>query len=120
MLTSTQREEFEQKGIVRIAGAITKSATDEMLRAVWDCLRNRYQIHRALPDTWPEPEARSTRIEQIDGTHRFLGTRHLLGSVTFDQVGNAVLCSALDELLGLGGWQRPERWGSLLVTFPES
>jgi Phytanoyl-CoA dioxygenase (PhyH) len=120
MLTTAQREDFERNGIVSMPGAITKSAADEMLDKIWDCLRNRYHIHRDVPDTWPEPEARGTRVEQIGGTHRFLGTRHLPGSVTFDQVGNAVLCAALDELLGVGRWQRPERWGSLLVTFPES
>src|SRR6202035_4828695 len=26
----------------------------------------------------------------------------------------------LDDLLGRGNWRRPERWGSLLVTFPPS
>ncbi len=49
-----------------------------------------------------------------------MGTHHLPKSVTFEQVGNAAVCGAIDDLLGRGNWGRPERWGSLLVTFPES
>ena len=40
--------------------------------------------------------------------------------MTFEQVGNTAVCDAVDDLLGRGNWTRPEQWGSLLVTFPES
>lgn len=120
MLTTAQREEFDRSGIVRMRGAVAESAAEEMLQTIWNCLRDRYHIHRDAPDTWPEPEAGDTRMEQTRATHGFVGTHHLPKSVTFEQVGNAVVCGAVDELLGAGRWQRPKRWGSILVTFPES
>jgi Phytanoyl-CoA dioxygenase (PhyH) len=121
MLTDQQRDEFDRFGIVRMPRAITRSATEEMLGIVWNCLRERHHIHRGAPETWPEPQSRSDGgVEQIGGAYRFMGTHHLPKSVTFEQVGNAAVCGALDDLLGSANWQRPERWGSLLVTFPES
>ena len=41
-------------------------------------------------------------------------------SANFAQIGSPAVCEALDDLVGRGNWERPERWGSLLVTFPES
>ena len=121
MLTDEQRDEFDRFGIVRMPNAIAKSAAEEMLGVVWGCLRDRYHIHRGVTETWPEPQGRSDgALEQIGGAHRFLGTHHVPKSVTFEQVGNAAVRGAVDDLLGRGNWQRPERWGSLLVTFPES
>jgi len=121
MLTNQQRDEFDRFGIVRMAGAVAKADAEEMLGIVWDCLRERYHLHRGVPETWPAPISRSDGgVEQIGGAYRFMGTHHVPKSVTFEQVGNAAVCGALDDLIGRGNWQRPERWGSLLVTFPES
>lgn len=99
-------------------GAIEKSVADEMLRTIWNCLRERYHIHRDVPDTWPQPEIRTAM--QISGAHRFTGTHHLPKSVTFAQIGNAIVRGAVDDLLGIGNWQRPDRWGTLLLAFPET
>ena len=121
MLTDEQRDEFDRYGIVRMPGAIAKSDAEVMLGIVWDSLRERHHIHRGAPETWPEPYTGGDQgVEQIGGAYRFMGTHHVPKSVTFEQVGNASVCGALDDLLGRGNWQRPERWGSLLVTFPES
>ena len=121
MLTAEQRDQFERIGLVKMPRAIEQSAAEEMLRSVWEALRERYHIHREAPDTWPEPDASGDlAVEQIGGAHRFLGAHHLPKSVTFEQVGNAAVRGAVDDLLGRGNWQQPERWGSLLVTFPES
>ncbi len=84
MLTAEQLGQFNQSGILRMPGAVTKSAADEMLGTVWDCLRERYHIHRDSLDTWPEPEIRPAM--QISGAHRFTGTHHLPKSVTFEQL----------------------------------
>ena len=121
MLTAEQRDEFDRCGMVRMPGAVAEAAAEEMLRTVWNCLRDRYHIHRGAPDTWPEPQSRGDGgVQQIGGAHRFMGTHHLPKSVTFEQVGNGVVRDAIDDLLGPGNWLPPERWGSLLVTFPES
>ncbi len=72
MLTAEQRDEFDRFGIVRMPGAIAKSAVEEMLGTVWDCLRDRYHIHRGVPETWPEPrgESRSgwSRLAELIGS----------------------------------------------------
>ena len=115
MLTDEQRLEFDRSGLLRLPGAVPRSDADEMLRLVWNCLRDKYRIERNAPDTWPQPG-----VDQIAGAHRFLGTNHLPRTATFEQVGSPIVRAALDDLLGAGEWQRPERWGSLLVTFPES
>ena len=117
MLTAEQRDEFDRFGLVRMPGAVVKAAADEMLATVWDALRDRYHLHRGAPETWPEL---GSGLQQIGGAHRYLGTHHMPKSVTFEQVGNAAVRGAVDDLLGRGNWTPPERWGSLLVTFPES
>lgn len=73
---------------------------------VWENLERRYPFRRNRPETW--------RPQRINGLHA------LDKSVTFEQIGNAKVCRMLDDLLGSGDWQRPARWGSLLVAFPES
>ena len=118
MLTNEQLEEFHERGVVRMPGAVAQSAVEEMLRNVWKCLRERYHIHRGAPDTWPELDDRG--VHQVIGVQRFTGSHHLPKSEKFAAVCNAVVCGALDQILGANRWQRPERWGSLLVAFPES
>jgi phytanoyl-CoA dioxygenase PhyH len=106
MLTSEQREEFDRLGMVRVPGAISPGDAREMCDLVWKSLHRRYQIRRDAPKTW---EARRTT-----------GTHDLPKSVTFEKISSPAICEALDDLLGRGNWERPERWGSLLVAFPES
>ena len=61
MLTAEQRDEFNRCGIVRMPGAIAKSAVEEMLATIWKNLRERYQIHREAPETWPGTRQRRRR-----------------------------------------------------------
>src|SRR5579863_8022776 len=106
MLTTDQQTEFDQSGIVRIHGAIASNDITEMCDRVWDTLYRRHQICRDDSRTW--------------SALRAAGTHDLPKSGTFEQIASLSVCEALDELLGAGKWQRPERWGSLLVAFPES
>jgi len=106
MFTPQQREEFDRVGIVRVPGAIASRDAAKMCDRVWDTLGRRFKIHRDNPNTW--------------GARRVAGFHDLPKSENFEQIGSAAVCEALDNLLGDGNWQRPERWGSLLVTFPES
>ena len=118
MLTAEQLEEFHSSGIVCMRGAVARSAVEEMLRSVWSCLRDRCHIQRDEPDTWPEVD--NLGVNQIIGVSRFTGSRHLPKAENFVQVGTAGIRDALDKIFGASPWQRPDRWGSLLVTFPES
>ncbi len=77
-----------------------------MCDRVWAMLDRRYQIRRDDPDTW--------------GARRVAGFHDLPKSENFEQVASPAVCGALDSLFGAGNWQRPERWASLLITFPES
>jgi hypothetical protein len=106
MLTADQREEFDRSGIVRIPGAIAPSDVNLMCNCVWDALERRYRIRRDDCATW--------KARRVAGFH------DLPKSAAFEQVGSPAVCEALDSQLGCGKWQRPERWGSLLITFPES
>jgi hypothetical protein len=106
MLSIEQREEFERCGMLRLPGAIPAKDTDKMCDSVWSALRRHYDVRRGDPATW--------KALRITGTH------DLPKYDTFAQVGSAQVREALDELLGRGNWEPPERWGSLLVAFPES
>ncbi len=106
MLTAEQRQQFDRAGIVRLTGAIPARDVDAMRERVWQNLERAHQIRRDDPATW-----RGRRVA---------GSRSLDDSATFEQIGSPLVCGALDDLLGAGNWQRPEKWASLLVTFPES
>jgi Phytanoyl-CoA dioxygenase (PhyH) len=106
MLTAEQREEFDRSGIMRLPGAIAPSKLQVMLDFVWDAVERRTDVRRDDLHTWKG--------------QRVMGTQDLPASATFEQIGSAAVCDALDRLFGRRKWQRPERWASMLVTFPES
>src|SRR6266852_7102226 len=106
MLTPEQRDEFRRVGILRLPGAIASRDAKEMCESVWSALRRRYDVRRDAPDTW--------------GARRITGTHDLPKGAAFAQVGSPAVREALDDLLGRRNWEPPERWGSLLVAFPES
>jgi hypothetical protein len=106
MITPEQREEFARVGILRLPGAIAPADAEAMRNCVWSALQKRYFVRSDAPETW--------RALRITGTH------DLPKSVSFAQVGSPAVREALDDLVGRGNWEAPERWGSLLVTFPES
>jgi Phytanoyl-CoA dioxygenase (PhyH) len=106
MLTPAQREEFDQSGIVLVPGAIAQRDIRDMCERVWAALNRRYQIHRDDPGTW--------KARRVAGFH------DLPKSENFEEIGSPVVCAALDNLFEGRNWDRPERWASLLVTFPES
>ena len=106
MLTVEQRVEFDRRGILRLSGAIAPRDTEAMCNSVWNALLRHYDIRRDAPDTW--------NAQRITGTH------DLPKSETFAQVGSPQVREALDDLLGRRNWEAPERWGSILVAFPES
>ena len=106
MLTPQQLEEFNRRGIVHVPGAIPRADAEAMCACVWDNLSRRYPFRRDTPKTWT--------------AKRVMGLHALDKTVTFEQVGSPAVCQMLDALLGRANWQQPERWGSLLVAFPDS
>jgi hypothetical protein len=106
MLTPQQRQDFDRFGIVRMPGAVSRAHAEEMRDAIWDVLARRLRVSRDDHDTWKG--------------QRVMGTNPIPEAMTFAQLGSPAIRAAIDDLLGQGQWQEPERWGSLLVTFPES
>jgi hypothetical protein len=106
MLSVEQQDEFARSGILRIPGAIARRDAEKMCDVVWSALLRRYDIRRNAPGTWP--------------ARRITGTHDLPRSETFAQIGSPTVREALDDLLGRRNWEAPERWGYLLVAFPES
>ena len=106
VLTQQQREEFDRLGILRLPGAVPSERVKEMLDCVWDAAERRAEVRRNDPSTWK--------------AQRLMGAHDLPASATFEQIGSPAVCDALDSFFGSHNWQRPARWASLLVTFPES
>ena len=106
MATKEQHAEFDRVGMIRLPGAIAAGDANQMCDRVWATLLRNYQIRRDVPDSW--------------GSRRVMGTHDLPDSETFAEIGSLAVCEMLDDFLGRGKWQRPQRWASLLVTFPDS
>lgn len=106
MLNRQQLNEFARNGILRVSGVVPAADINEMLSLVWDNLERRHPFRRNRPETW--------RAQRVNGFHA------IDKSVTFEKIGNADICQTLDDILGSDNWQRPTRWGSLLIAFPES
>ncbi|MEU8608281.1 phytanoyl-CoA dioxygenase family protein [Actinoplanes sp. NPDC048791] len=105
MLDDDQLSEFRDTGLLRLPGAIAPKDAAAMVERIWDHLHNHGAV-RDRPDTWTAGPA--------------TGLRAVTGAPAFRALGSTRVRAALDDLLGVGCWQEPRRWGRLLVTFPAS
>lgn len=103
MLTAEQREEFEQRGFVRLPGAFARDAP-AMEDLLWKVVGARYGARRSDPGSWTFP--------------RVTGLQRLRAHSVFEAIGSSAVLEAIDDLLGAGSWDRPKHWGSFLVDFP--
>ncbi|HXW84430.1 MAG TPA: phytanoyl-CoA dioxygenase family protein [Candidatus Binataceae bacterium] len=103
-LSTSQIDEFNRNGILRLRGAVPRRDAERMCDSVREVLAER---QRNSPST-----------ENVMG--RVIGTHWLPKRLKFEQVGSESVRAATDDLLGIGGWQEPERWTPLLVTFPSA
>jgi hypothetical protein len=104
MLTAAQRSDFDERGFVRIAAAFSTAEAAAMQDLVWDELSRHHGISRSDPATWLRQHP--SRFQRITD------------SPMFAPIGGPTLLAAIDDLLGVGTWQVPKRWGAILVTFP--
>lgn len=93
--------DFEERGLVRLPGAIPADDVAAMRERFWAFLAER-GIDRDRPGTWPA------------GTPRRL--QALRRSGAFAAMASPAVRAALDDLLG--EWRSPPAWGLPLVTFP--
>lgn len=103
-LTSIQRREFDDTGLLRLPAAIDRERVVEMRDRLWDELAKKYGIRPDAPETWPEGLVHGLQQPGKDGA--------------FAGMAGPALVAALDDLFAPGGWRQPPRWGTPLVTFP--
>jgi hypothetical protein len=106
MLTSEQRAEFDQFGLLHIPDAIAKADIEQMNGALWAALESEHGMRRDAPESWQQGRAS--------------GIQAPARSNAFAAMGGPAVSSALDELFRPGGWEKPRRWGQPLVTFPNA
>ena len=104
MLTSVQHDTFDKQGFVYLRGAFSATAAAAMEDRLWAELATLQGARRELPETWPAVFA--------------TGLQSLKADPVFKPIGSSVTVGALDDILGAGGWQRPQHWGQCLASFP--
>jgi len=105
LLSAEQIEEFDRLGILRLQEAVARTEAERMCESVWEALASRLQIRRDSPTTWQG--------------RRIAGAHWLPKWLTFNQIGSPLVRCVLDDLFGVGSWQKPQQWGVLFVTFPD-
>lgn len=105
MLTETQRDQFDRHGLLRLPGAVPADAVAGMRDRFWEFLATERGIDPHRPETWPAGAPR--RLQALRRSGAFAG------------MASDGVRAALDDLLGVGGWQSPPQWGLPLVTFPD-
>jgi hypothetical protein len=104
MLSAAQRDEFDRRGILRLAGTVPPAEVTTMRQRLWEHLSGTHAMHPDRPETWT--------------VHRPAQFQKLTRTGAFDAMATGQLCAAIDDLLGAGRWRRPAHWGRPLVTFP--
>lgn len=103
-LTTEQRREFDDTGLLRLPDAIPEPQVCAMRENLWAELAKKHHFRRDAPEAWREGPVFG--LQHVGRAGGFAGT-----------IGPA-LCAALDELFAPDGWERPAHWGIPLVTFP--
>lgn len=101
-LSLEQLEQYQAEGVLRLPGAVPAADIAAMAEVVWRRLRTRHGAVRDRPQSWtaPHPAQLTAKTSELD-----------------PMAGPAVR-AVLDQLLGVGRWKVPERWGLPLVTLP--
>jgi hypothetical protein len=104
VLSPEQRQEFAERGFVRLRSAFSRAEAAAMEERLWERLGQRHGIRQDDPLSWRLPAASGLQAFRTDEV--------------FEPIGGPPLCGALDDLLGEGRWQPPKHWGQLLISFP--
>lgn len=105
MLTTQQLDDFEKLGIVRLPGAIAEEDTEVMRQKIWDVSGN-YGMTEADRDSWVV--IKPTLFNEVGEAG------------AFNDLGSDTVCAVLDDLFGKVGWQKPDKWGDVLFTIPNT
>ena len=104
MLTDDQRDEFQDRGLLRLPAAVHADDAERMRDRLWQHLQQHHGARPGRPDTWPAGAVAHFQSLARNGA--------------FDALASPLVRVAIDALLGPGTWQEPEQWGRPLVTFP--
>jgi hypothetical protein len=103
MLSAALRDEFEQRGIVKIEGAFPTGDAARMRDVLWRELLRRYGIERDNPFTWDR--------------HLPTGLKATKYHPAFGAILSPTVRDVLDDLFE-GRWVPPKHFGNVLVTMP--
>lgn len=105
---SSLREEFADRGVVRIPNAFLAEAAAAIADTVWGSVERRSDIRRDDASTWPN-----------GGGASGLSFKNLKGRRAFEPVVRSEpVQAAFDELLGVGAWTPPPIRAQILLSFP--
>lgn len=106
-LTPKQVDEFKTHGLLKLANCVEPKVADRLANSLWDFLENEQGISKSDLSTWPRG-------------FRPTGFQELSRNGTFSYMASALLCDAVDELLGQRASCKVKNWGIPLVLFPDS
>lgn len=100
-LTADEIEQFVVDGVVRLPGAFPADVARQCVDELW------VQLSEARDDatTWTQP------VSRIAGA----ASPGIVAAINTDR-----LCGAIDQLVGVGRWQRRTGYGSFPVRFPSA
>ena len=101
-LTPEQAETYARDGVVRLPGAVPPDDIEAMRSSLWRRLESRHGLWRDRPDTWTMAHPAQLTAQNSD----------------FAAIGSPQVRAVVDQLLGVGRWKEPPRWGLPLVTLP--
>jgi hypothetical protein len=103
-LSRAERQQFDERGLVRLPGLIARAAAEDMADRLWRELARKDGVHRREPRTWTVERPAHFRTLQDTGA--------------FKAMGDPAVRAVLDDLMGRDLWEPPEHWGLPLVCFP--
>lgn len=104
---ATTIDSFSKRGFIRVKEAFSRSDANAMCEIIWGVFERKFGILRSDPTTWNRPFRKHPLNE--------IGHTPLFWSIFGDR-----LITAIDEILGEGGWTLPDALGDFLITFPNT
>jgi hypothetical protein len=104
MLSDVQRKEFDERGILRLAGAVDARIAGELREEVLALVAARRLGPKSSAPGFAVTPSRTAAVANAHG---------------FEEVWGSGLISAVDDVLGVGAWHVPKHAGQLLaMTYP--
>src|SRR3954466_1661929 len=100
--------EFRRTRLVRLPGAVTAKDVEAMVDRIWRHLGRSHGIVRERPETWTAEQP--TGLGAVTA-HRPPGLGAVPAAPEFKALGSGALSAAVDDLIGIGRWHPPRRWG---------